>query len=226
MGRFTYDNVPNYPGTASQRPGGGVDVRAVQLREQHGAGEVELRLPQQRRRQVDAVEARTAQVGAVELRLAQEGPVEPRPASEVKQRSHIDRSASRRSTPLRSSRTGWSRGWSPDATSRPRRSAAAACSRRRRSRPACSRRGSRRRTRRRKSQPTNAVEVCVEALKRQPWKVHHSKVAPDVVASPRSTPVKVQSTNRAAPSASPYQSSSLKWRPIGCQRRHVHARPR
>ena len=46
----------------------------VQLRQQHGAGEVEPGPPQHGRRQVDAVEARAAQVGAVELGLAQRRP--------------------------------------------------------------------------------------------------------------------------------------------------------
>ena len=63
---------------------------------------------------------------------------------------------------------------------------------------------------RRKSQPTNAVAVWVEALNRPPWKVHRSKVAPDEVVSERSTSENVQSTNRAAPSSSPYQSSPRK----------------
>lgn len=63
---------------------------------------------------------------------------------------------------------------------------------------------------RRKSQPTKAVAVCLEALKRPPWKVHRSNTAPDVLASDRSTSVKVQSTNRAAPRPSPYQSSLRK----------------
>ena len=67
---------------------------------------------------------------------------------------------------------------------------------------------------RRKSQPTNAVAVWVEALKRPPWKVHRSKTAPEVVASDRSTSVKVHSTNLAAPRSSPHQSSPRKWVPV------------
>ena len=67
---------------------------------------------------------------------------------------------------------------------------------------------------RRKSQPTKAVAVWVEALNRPPWKVHPSKTAPEVVASDRSTSVKVQSVNRAAPRSSPYQSSPRKWVPL------------
>ena len=67
---------------------------------------------------------------------------------------------------------------------------------------------------RRKSHPTKAVAVCTEALKRPPWKVHRSKVAPDVVVSDRSTSVKVHSTKRAAPRSSPYQSSPRKCLPF------------
>ena len=67
---------------------------------------------------------------------------------------------------------------------------------------------------RRKSHPTNAVAACVEALNRPPWKVHDSKVAPDVLASERSTSVKVQSVNRAAPRSSPYQSSPRRCCPV------------
>ena len=67
---------------------------------------------------------------------------------------------------------------------------------------------------RRKSHPTKAVAVCTEALKRPPWKVHRSKVAPDVVVSDRSTSVKVHSTKRAAPRSSPYQSSPRKCLPV------------
>jgi hypothetical protein len=44
------------------------------------------------------------------------------------------------------------------------------------------------------------VDVWVEELKRHEWKVHRSKTAPAVVVSLRSTPVKVHSVKRAAPS--------------------------
>ncbi len=45
-----------------------------------------------------------------------------------------------------------------------------------------------------KSQATNAEDVCTDALKRQLWNVHRSNSAPLVVASLRSTSVKVHST--------------------------------
>ena len=63
------------------------------------------------------------------------------------------------------------------------------------------------------SHATNAVASWVEELKRQFENVHRSKTAPRVEASVRSTSVNVQSVNRAAPSSSPYQSSSSKSRP-------------
>ena len=66
---------------------------------------------------------------------------------------------------------------------------------------------------RRKSQPTNAVARCVEALSRQVWNVQPSNVVPLVFASVRSTSVNTQSTKRTAPISSPYQSSSRKLSP-------------
>ena len=67
---------------------------------------------------------------------------------------------------------------------------------------------------RRTSQATNAVDVWVDELNWQLWKVHWSKTAPEVVHSLKSTPVNVHSVKRAAPRRSPYQSSSRKSRPV------------
>ena len=66
---------------------------------------------------------------------------------------------------------------------------------------------------RRKSHATNADAVCVEELKRQPWNVHRSNSAPDVVTSVRSTSVKVHSTYCAAARSSAYQSSPRRCSP-------------
>ncbi len=63
---------------------------------------------------------------------------------------------------------------------------------------------------RRKSQPTNAVAWCVDALSRQEWNVQPSNVVPRLVTSVRSTSVNTQSAKRTAPISSPYQSSSRK----------------
>ena len=64
----------------ARRPGASgadVDLGAVQLREQHGAGEVEPRPPQPGGRQVHPVQRRAAQVGLAQPGLPQGGPVEP-----------------------------------------------------------------------------------------------------------------------------------------------------
>ena len=67
---------------------------------------------------------------------------------------------------------------------------------------------------RRTSHATKAVDVWVEELNWQAWKVHRSKTAPEVVHSLKSTPVNVHSVKRAAPRPSPYQSSSRNSRPV------------
>ncbi len=64
---------------------------------------------------------------------------------------------------------------------------------------------------RRNSAAMNAVLTWVEALKRQLWKVQRSNTTPRVVASVRSTSLKVTSSKTRSTSSSPYQSS-----PVSC----------
>ena len=68
------------PGVSGAEPSGAeVDLGAVQLREQHRAGQVEPGPLQPGDREVHPVEGRPAQVGPAQPRLPQAGPVQPRP---------------------------------------------------------------------------------------------------------------------------------------------------
>ena len=193
-----------WPRTRRRATASGAEVHlgAVQLGEQHRAGEVQSRPAQPGGREVDPVRGRPTQVGPARAwsPAGWPGPAS-RPGSEAPVRSLSDRSASRRSSPVRSSRAqvgAADRHPLPLPAAHGHRSHRR--TRRRRSRPACSRRASRRRTssgvRRSRRTPSRCASrsrtgSCGRCTAR--------RRAPAVVHSPKSTPVKVQSVKRAAP---------------------------
>ena len=157
----------------------GVDVGAVQLREEHGAGQVEPRPLQRGRRQVHPVERRAAQVGAWS-RLVSRSVARSSRASRARRRSGRTSTGRPRAGRARRGRAwpGWRR-----AGDRPPLPAAHRHGPHRalgedRADPACSRRRWRRRSCSAGSRSRRRPCDVGRRLKRQLWNVQRSNVAP------------------------------------------------